>query len=112
MRVFSAGETMKIACVFRSLGAPARCVLLQLLRAYRFFLSPWIGQQCRFFPTCSHYASEAIERHGAIAGTYLASKRLLRCHPWCRGGDDPVPEKSPWFGLLKPCNTRNDTLNR
>jgi putative membrane protein insertion efficiency factor len=103
---------MKMAGVFRAVGAPARWVLLQLLRAYRFFLSPWIGQQCRFWPTCSHYASEAIERHGAIAGTYLGTKRLLRCHPWCQGGHDPVPERSPWFELLKSCDARNDTLNR
>ncbi|MFO0387756.1 MAG: membrane protein insertion efficiency factor YidD [bacterium] len=94
------------------MGAPLRWCLQQALRAYRFFLSPWIGQQCRFWPTCSHYASEAIDRHGAIAGTYLASKRLLRCQPWCQGGHDPVPEKSPWLGLFKSSDRRTDTLNR
>ncbi len=73
-----------------------RRLLLGLLRAYRFFLSPWIGNQCRFWPTCSNYASEAIERHGACAGSYLAARRVLRCHPGCAGGVDPVPDTLPW----------------
>lgn len=73
----------------------ARWPLLGLIRAYQFLLSPWIGNQCRFYPTCSHYAYEAIERHGALAGTYLAARRLGRCHPWCEGGLDPVPEQAP-----------------
>ena len=62
-----------------------------LIRAYRFFLSPWLGNQCRFYPTCSYYTQEAIEKHGAWRGSYLGAKRLLRCHPWCEGGFDPVP---------------------
>lgn len=70
---------------------PARRVLLALLRGYRLMLSPWLGGACRFTPTCSLYAIEAIERHGAAAGSYLAARRLLRCHPWCRGGVDAVP---------------------
>jgi putative membrane protein insertion efficiency factor len=67
-------------------------VLIALLGAYRLLLSPWLGGQCRFEPTCSRYAIDAIERHGAAAGSYLAARRLLRCHPWCSGGFDPVPE--------------------
>ncbi|HEU4620903.1 MAG TPA: membrane protein insertion efficiency factor YidD [Burkholderiaceae bacterium] len=63
-----------------------------LIRGYRFFLSPWIGRQCRFEPTCSLYALEALERHGTVGGTYLAARRILRCHPWCAGGVDLVPE--------------------
>lgn len=70
--------------------------LLWLLRGYRFFLSPWIGNQCQFWPTCSNYATEAIEKHGAVAGTYLTVRRLLRCHPGCKGGCDPVPDRSPF----------------
>jgi len=66
--------------------------LLLLIRGYRFWLSPWIGQQCRFVPSCSLYTAEAIERHGALAGSYLGARRLLRCHPWCDGGHDPVPD--------------------
>jgi uncharacterized protein len=69
---------------------PRRAVALPV-RAYRFFLSPWLGSACRFEPTCSLYALEAIERHGAAAGSYLALRRVLRCHPWCDGGLDPVP---------------------
>lgn len=61
------------------------------VRAYRFFLSPWLGSACRFEPTCSLYALEALERHGATTGSYLGMRRLLRCHPWCHGGLDPVP---------------------
>jgi uncharacterized protein len=68
-----------------------RAVLLFLLRAYRYVLSPWIGNQCRFAPTCSHYATEAITRHGAWRGAWLAARRVARCHPWSAGGWDPVP---------------------
>ena len=66
-------------------------ILLLLLRAYRFALSPLLGGQCRFAPTCSQYAMEAIERFGAARGCWLALGRLLRCHPWHAGGWDPVP---------------------
>lgn len=69
--------------------------LIAPVRAYRFFLSPWLGSACRFTPTCSVYAIEAIEQHGAAHGSYLAARRLLRCHPWCAGGFDPVPPATP-----------------
>lgn len=72
-----------------------RTLLLWLIKAYRFFLSPWVGYHCRFHPTCSSYALTAIERFGAMRGLYLTVRRLLRCHPWHHGGLDPVPEKSP-----------------
>lgn len=62
-----------------------------LVRAYRLLLSPSLGSACRFEPTCSAYALESLERHGAMAGSYLTLRRLLRCHPWCDGGHDPVP---------------------
>lgn len=74
--------------------APAR-LIVAALRAYRLLLSPWIGNQCRFEPTCSIYAIGAVERHGALAGSYLAARRVLRCHPWCDGGHDAVPEVPP-----------------
>jgi uncharacterized protein len=64
------------------------------VRAYRFFLSPWLGSACRFTPTCSAYALQALETHGAAHGSYLAARRVLRCHPWCDGGHDPVPPAS------------------
>lgn len=65
--------------------------LLRLLRGYQLLLSPWLGGQCRFQPSCSQYSMEAVRRHGALKGTGLSLRRLLRCHPWCAGGDDPVP---------------------
>ena len=78
----------------RPAGVVARALLLAL-RGYRLLLSPWLGGGCRFWPTCSLYAMEAVERHGAAAGSYLAARRLLRCHPGCAGGGDPVPERLP-----------------
>lgn len=78
---------------------PVASALVLLLRGYRLLLSPWLGTQCRFEPTCSVYAIEALERHGAPAGSYLAARRLLRCHPYCTGGHDPVPLVSPFSSL-------------
>ncbi|MDO3381669.1 membrane protein insertion efficiency factor YidD [Gilvimarinus algae] len=66
---------------------------IKLIRLYRYFLSPWIGNQCRFYPSCSHYGEEAIKTHGFIKGGYLTARRLLKCHPWHPGGLDPVPDK-------------------
>ena len=67
-----------------------REVLILLLRGYKRFLSPLLPSACRFHPTCSEYMREAIEKHGAIRGVYLGSRRLLRCHPFHAGGFDPV----------------------
>ena len=58
---------------------------------YRYAISPLIGPRCRFYPTCSTYAVEAIKLHGALKGGWLALKRIARCHPWSEGGEDPVP---------------------
>ena len=66
-------------------------LLMGLVRGYRMLLSPWLGSACRFEPTCSAYALQALERHGAAHGSYLTLRRLARCHPWCEGGHDPVP---------------------
>jgi putative membrane protein insertion efficiency factor len=65
--------------------------LLLALRAYQLGISPFLGQNCRFYPSCSEYARQAIELHGAARGTLLAARRLCRCHPWHAGGCDPVP---------------------
>lgn len=66
--------------------------LLQgLIRAYQYLLSPWLGNNCRFVPSCSEYAHLAIARHGALKGSWHAARRIARCHPWCDGGFDPVP---------------------
>ncbi|WP_077002432.1 membrane protein insertion efficiency factor YidD [Variovorax sp. KK3] len=68
-----------------------KTLLIGLVKAYRLLLSPWLGQSCRFEPTCSVYAIEALDVHGAAAGSYLTLRRLVRCQPWCKGGHDPVP---------------------
>jgi uncharacterized protein len=78
-----------------------RRALIALVRGYRLLLSPWLGSACRFEPSCSAYSLQALERHGAAAGTYLTLGRLLRCHPYCRGGHEPVPADAPrLFTLL------------
>ena len=66
-------------------------VLIILVAAYRYALSPMLGRSCRFHPSCSAYAQEALERHGALRGVSLALRRIGRCHPWHHGGYDPVP---------------------
>ncbi len=66
-------------------------LLLALLAFYRYAISPMLGRRCRFFPSCSEYAAEAVQKHGASRGSCLAVHRLLRCHPWNPGGFDPVP---------------------
>ena len=65
--------------------------LLAAIRAYRYLLSPWWGGQCRFSPTCSEYAMEAVREHGSLRGSWLALRRVSKCHPWHQGGFDPVP---------------------
>ncbi|MFO7748110.1 MAG: membrane protein insertion efficiency factor YidD [Orrella sp.] len=66
-------------------------LLIKLIRLYRFFLSPWLGSHCRFTPSCSEYGITAIKRWGALKGAWLTVYRILRCNPWSKGGDDPVP---------------------
>lgn len=67
--------------------------LLKLpIKFYQVGISPFIGNRCRYFPSCSSYAIEALESHGAVSGSFLAAKRICRCHPWAAGGYDPVPE--------------------
>jgi putative membrane protein insertion efficiency factor len=70
---------------------PVRPVLVALLRLYRLVISPLYGQVCRYHPSCSAYALEAVDRHGSLRGGWLAVRRLGRCHPWSDGGYDPVP---------------------
>ncbi|PAT34826.1 membrane protein insertion efficiency factor YidD [Vandammella animalimorsus] len=76
-----------------------RAALVGLIKLYRLLLSPWLGSACRFEPTCSLYAITALQRHGAARGSWLTACRLARCHPWCAGGHDPVPE-APAQGLF------------
>ncbi|TDD81976.1 membrane protein insertion efficiency factor YidD [Actinomadura rubrisoli] len=74
-------------------SGPVAAVLILLVRAYRRFLSPLLGQQCRFQPSCSAYGLEALQVHGALRGTWLTARRISRCHPFHSGGFDPVPPK-------------------
>ncbi|OGI37403.1 MAG: membrane protein insertion efficiency factor YidD [Candidatus Muproteobacteria bacterium RBG_16_64_10] len=72
-----------------------RALLSLPIRAYQLLISPLLGPSCRFHPSCSHYAIEAIETHGAGRGLWLSARRIARCHPWCEGGHDPVPPRTP-----------------
>ena len=71
-------------------------LLIALLKVYRLVVSPLYGNVCRYYPSCSAYALRAVEFHGAFRGTWLAGRRLLRCHPWTPGGYDPVPGTPEW----------------
>ena len=93
-----------------------RAVLMGLVRGYRLLLSPWIGSACRFEPTCSVYSLRALEQHGAAAGSYLTVRRLARCHPWCEGGLDPVPQELPrsirLFSRLTPSDDSSSSSRK
>lgn len=87
-----AAQRLSLPSLLASL--PRRGLLL-LVHGYRLLFKPWLGNVCRFEPSCSAYALQALERHGAAAGSYLVARRILRCHPWCDGGCDPVPDAPP-----------------
>lgn len=72
-----------------------KILVIGFFRFYQKFISPLTPPSCRFYPTCSHYGVEAVEKHGALKGSFLAVKRILRCHPFDEGGYDPVPEEWP-----------------
>ena len=74
-----------------------RWLLIRVVRGYKLLLSPMLGSACRFEPSCSTYAIQALQQHGAGAGSYLTLRRLIRCQPWCDGGHDPVPQRPPRF---------------
>lgn len=75
------------------IGAPVRLALIGLIHLYRLTLSGWLGGQCRFYPTCSHYAEDAIRLHGAARGSLMAAWRIARCGPFTEGGVDHVPAR-------------------
>jgi putative membrane protein insertion efficiency factor len=83
-------------------------LLMGVVRGYRLLLSPWLGSSCRFEPTCSAYALQALEQHGAAKGSYLTVHRLVRCGPWCKGGHDPVPTQALrlFSDLLSPTSSK------
>ena len=84
----------------RAAGAPARATAIALIRVYRATLSGWLGGQCRFYPSCSHYAEEAIRARGAIVGIGLAVWRVLRCNPFGAGGIDRVPGRQGYEHVI------------
>lgn len=101
----SAGLQDAVAAARRRLAALPRAVLLGLVHGYRLLFKAWLGNACRFEPSCSQYALDALHRHGAADGTLLTAGRLLRCHPWCAGGCDPVPARGPiaaWRAAARP----------
>jgi putative membrane protein insertion efficiency factor len=81
--------------MLRALGRVLAWPLLGLVWLYRLFVSPWLGNNCRFDPSCSQYALDALRMHGAFRGCWLAACRVGRCHPWGGSGHDPVPAKKP-----------------
>jgi putative membrane protein insertion efficiency factor len=84
-----------------------------LVRGYRLLLKPWLGNACRFEPTCSAYALQALQQHGALRGGALTGWRILRCHPYCNGGCDPVPDTflNPAAGLFTRLGLRSDAAD-
>ncbi|GAC1599164.1 MAG: hypothetical protein NVS4B10_10230 [Myxococcales bacterium] len=81
----------RVLLPLRLLAWPLRALVF----LYQRLISPALPRACRYYPSCSEYAAEALATHGAIKGTLLAAHRLLRCHPWCEGGFDPVPRRAP-----------------
>lgn len=86
--------------VLWAIGTPVRASLIAAIHLYRATLSGWLGGQCRFYPTCSHYGEDAIRTHGAIRGSVMATWRVLRCNPFGAGGIDPVPPRSPYGDVI------------
>jgi uncharacterized protein len=96
--------------IWPSLCCLPRQGLMACIHFYRLLLQPWIGNRCRFEPSCSAYALSALQHHGAARGSLLSAARLLRCHPWCDGGFDPVPDhpKTRADGLFSRLGLRFD----
>jgi uncharacterized protein len=99
-----------------SLSALPQRLLVFLVRAYRLVLSPWLGSSCRFEPTCSAYAIGALTKHGAAVGSYLTLRRLARCHPFCEGGHDPVPDRPTFlfrrFAAAEPGSSPSNLIDK
>lgn len=87
-------------------------LVIALLKAYRFAISPLYGSVCRYYPSCSAYALEAVTRHGTLRGGWLAARRVLRCHPWAAGGYDPVPGAAHAHPSHRPADRRPTSTGR
>ena len=87
-------------------------LLMALVQFYRLLLKPWLGNACRFEPTCSAYALQALQQHGAVVGATLSAGRILRCNPWCDGGCDPVPALAPRLFTRLGLGERDLTLDK
>jgi uncharacterized protein len=90
----------RLRSALRAGGSPARWLLIGVVRLYRLTLSGWLGGRCKYYPSCSAYAEEAIRRHGALRGSGLAAWRLVRCNPYSKGGVDHVPGHVPYDGMV------------
>lgn len=88
---------------------PAKIILYGLIRGYQYFISPLLPPSCRYQPTCSDYALQAIARHGALKGGWLGLRRIVSCHPWGHCGHDPVPDTFPgWLAPRRPPGAENE----
>ena len=83
-----------------------------IIKAYQMLISPFLGQNCRFYPSCSHYAQQAIQMHGPITGMLLAGRRITKCHPYNEGGFDPVPKAPLVFKKFKPYIHKKSLINK
>lgn len=92
------------------IGTLPRQALIAFVQGYRLFFKAWLGSGCRFEPSCSAYALQALQSHGAARGAALTTGRLLRCHPWCDGGLDPVPDAA--VGLFTGLLPKADDISR
>lgn len=90
-----------------------KAIFITLLRGYQILISPWLGNRCRFYPSCSEYMIEAVQRFGIIKGIKLGLKRLAKCQPMCDGGVDPVPDIDPLtkMPIKPPCKNETDNKN-
>ncbi len=98
---------MMLSSFRRQLSRFGRHCLIGFIKLYQTLISPFIGQNCRFEPTCSYYTQHAIARHGVFKGGWLGIKRIARCHPWHAGGFDPVPPSKPLSTVSNDSNKEN-----
>ena len=101
----------RLSRVLHWLGWPIRMLLQGLILGYQRFISPYFGNSCRYYPSCSGYALVAIRRHGAFKGTILATWRILKCNPWSGGGIDRVPRRGRWRSAVAPDGSSRDKTN-